>query len=80
MNTEIQQNNTGSGNWVAFLFGAILNLIVSIDYMSHVDYAIHMLIAGLVWLLFKKLGELKIGKSRKNSLKRLHRRRDNGQH
>jgi hypothetical protein len=77
--TDIQTNNSGSGNWIVFLFGAVFNLIVTIDYQSHIDYAIHMLVAGLVWLLFKKLGEMKISPRKKSNVKRLLKKKD-GKH
>jgi hypothetical protein len=56
MNTEINQNS-GAGNWVAFLFGAVFNLIVSLDLTSHLDYGVRMLIAGLLWLFFKRFND-----------------------
>ena len=75
MNTDIQHNH-GSGNWVAFLFGAIFNLIVTITYRGLIEYAIYSLvgsvIAGAVWLFYKKIGDrLGLGTKKENPLDKL---------
>jgi hypothetical protein len=55
------QTQHGSGNWVAFLFGAIFNMIVSISYQGLTEYALYSLvgsmIAGGVWLVYKIIAD-----------------------
>ena len=75
MNTDIQHNH-GSGNWVALLFGAIFNLIVSITYQGLIEYGIYSLvgsvIAGAVWLFYKKLADrMGLGSKKENPLDKL---------
>jgi hypothetical protein len=63
MNTQINQHqSTGLpggqvSNTVAFLFGAIFNILANTDYASMIDYALKALIGGVIWLLFKILGD-----------------------
>ncbi len=56
MNTQINQHQT-SGNTVAFLFGAIFNILANTDYGSMVDYTLKAVIGGVIWLLFKIIGD-----------------------
>ncbi len=56
MNTQINQHQT-SGNTVAFLFGAIFNILANTDYASLIDYALKAVIGGVIWLLFKIIGD-----------------------
>lgn len=56
MNTTIHQPQT-SGNTVAFLFGAIFNILANTDYGSLVDYGLKAVIGGVIWLLFKIIGD-----------------------
>lgn len=72
MNTEINQNN-GSGNWIAFLFGTVFNLLATITFDNVLETAVLSLIGGGFWALpgilanrFLKRRELKFkGKSKK---------------
>ncbi|CAN5617187.1 hypothetical protein BH10BAC4_BH10BAC4_24860 [soil metagenome] len=52
MNAEINQNH-GSGNWIAFLLGAIFNVLASINFNSLLEHALIALIGGVIWLLFQ---------------------------
>jgi hypothetical protein len=54
MNAEINQNH-GSGNWIAFLLGAIFNVLASINVSSLLEHALIALIGGVIWLLFQIL-------------------------
>ena len=54
MNTEIQQNQ-GAGNWIAFLLGAIFNVLASIISSQLLEHALIALIGGVIWLLFQVL-------------------------
>lgn len=56
MNTTTT-TNYGSGNVIAFLFGAIFNILANTDYASLTDYAMKAVIGGFIWLLFKILGD-----------------------
>jgi hypothetical protein len=51
MNTEINQNQRRSGNWIAFLVGAVFNVMASIDFNRLLDYVLIALIGGVTWLL-----------------------------
>jgi hypothetical protein len=55
MNTT--QTNYGSGNTVAFLFGAVFNLLANTDYSSLIDYSVKAIIGGVVMMLFKLLSD-----------------------
>jgi hypothetical protein len=63
MNTQVHQHQpTGLpggqvSNTVAFLFGAIFNILANTDYASLIDYALKAVIGGVIWLLFKILGD-----------------------
>lgn len=46
-----------ASNTVAFLFGAIFNILANTDYASLIDYALKALIGGVIWLLFKLIGD-----------------------
>ena len=47
----------GSGNTVAFLFGAVFNILANTDYASFLDYSIKAVIGGVIMMLFKLLGD-----------------------
>lgn len=47
----------GSGNVIAFLFGAIFNILANTDAASLTDYAIKAVVGGFIWLLFKIVGD-----------------------
>ena len=55
MNTT--QSNYGSGNTVAFLFGAVFNLLANTDFSSLTDYSVKAVIGGVVMMLFKLLSD-----------------------
>jgi len=59
MNTT--QTQHGHGNWVAFLLGAIFNMIVSISYSGLTEYAVYSVvgstIAGGIWLVYKVIAD-----------------------
>ena len=46
----------GIENVKVFIMGAIFNLLM-LDYMSYADYAMRAFIGGLVWLIFKVIGD-----------------------
>lgn len=54
MNT---QSPYGAGNTIAFLFGAIFNILANLQYFSLLDYTLKAFIGGIVWLGFKLLGD-----------------------
>lgn len=56
MNTT-ETTNHGSGNWVAFLFGVVFNLLASIDLGFLLRYALQAIVGGFICLLFKLLGD-----------------------
>lgn len=56
MNTEVQHH--GSGNWIAFLFGAVFNLLSNVNLLFLLDYALQAVIGGIVCLAFKVLGDI----------------------
>lgn len=55
MNTT--QGNYGSGNTVAFLFGAVFNLLANTDFSSLTDYSVKAVIGGVFMMLFKLLSD-----------------------
>jgi hypothetical protein len=57
MNTAINQNH-GSGNWIAFLFGAAFNLLGNVNLLFLLDYALQAIIGGIICLAFKILGDV----------------------
>ena len=57
METQLHQNN-GSGNWIAFLFGAIFNTLATFEIPYMTDYAVKACIGGFICLLFKMLGDV----------------------
>ena len=56
MNGEATTPNTQS-NLSIFLFGAILNVLAALDYVSMVDYSIKAILGGIIWLAFKVAGD-----------------------
>ncbi|HMV08147.1 MAG TPA: hypothetical protein PK325_01030 [Cyclobacteriaceae bacterium] len=56
METQINHSN-GSGNWIAFLFGAMFNILANFNLWHVIDYAAQAITGGLVCLLFKILGD-----------------------
>lgn len=57
MNAEINQNH-GSGNWIAFLFGAAFNLLGNVNLLFLLDYALQAVVGGIICLAFKILGDV----------------------
>jgi hypothetical protein len=57
MNTEINQNH-GSGNWIAFLFGVAFNLLANVKLFFLLDYALQAVVGGVICLAFKIIGDI----------------------
>jgi hypothetical protein len=57
MNAEVNQNH-GSGNWIAFLFGAIFNVLGNVNLGFLVDYVLQAVIGGIICLVFKIIGDV----------------------
>lgn len=57
MDTQINHSN-GSGNWIAFLFGAMFNILANFDLHYAIDYAAQALFGGFICLVFKILGDV----------------------
>jgi hypothetical protein len=57
MNTEINQNH-GMGNGIAFLFGAIFNLLANVNLSFFIDYALQAIVGGIICLAFKIIGDV----------------------
>jgi hypothetical protein len=57
MNTEINQHH-GSGNWIAFLFGAAFNLLANVNLLFLLDYAMQAVVGGIICLVFKIIGDV----------------------
>jgi hypothetical protein len=57
MNITSQNNNWESGNWLAFLFGAVFNLFADIAPRVLLDYTLQAVVGGIVCLCFKLLGD-----------------------
>jgi hypothetical protein len=57
MNTEINQND-GMGNGIAFLFGAIFNLLANVNLSFFLDYALQAIVGGIICLAFKIIGDI----------------------
>ena len=55
MNTTTHVNH--GSNTVAFLFGAIFNILANTDYASLADYSIKAVLGGIIMMLFKLLGD-----------------------
>lgn len=72
MNTEVNQNH-GSGNWIAFLFGAVFNLLANVKFLFLVEYTMQAVIGGIICLAFKIIGDVMspIWMKRKSSVENL---------
>ena len=56
---EINQNHGGSGgNWIAFVFGAVFNLLGNVKLTFLIDYALQAVVGGIICLAFKILGDV----------------------
>jgi hypothetical protein len=56
METQINHSN-GSGNWIAFLFGVMFNILAHFNIVNAMEYAIQAVTGGVICLLFKILGD-----------------------
>jgi hypothetical protein len=57
MNTAINQNH-GMGNGIAFLFGAVFNLLSNVNLLFLLDYTLQAIVGGIICLAFKVLGDV----------------------
>jgi hypothetical protein len=73
MNAEVNQNH-GSGNWIAFLLGAIFNILASINFSVLLEHALIALIGGVIWLIFQIIANRIL----KSSSKQNYTKRKNG--
>jgi len=48
----------GTGNWIAFLFGAVFNVLANVNVGSILDYTLQALIGGIICLFFKIAGDV----------------------
>lgn len=55
---EINQNHGSGGNWIAFVFGAVFNLLANVKLTFLLDYALQAVVGGMICLAFKILGDI----------------------
>ncbi|QLH33436.1 MAG: hypothetical protein HWD62_14355 [Cyclobacteriaceae bacterium] len=55
---EINQNHGAGGNWIAFVFGAVFNLLGNVNLIFLLDYALQAVVGGIICLAFKVLGDV----------------------
>lgn len=55
---EINQNHGGGSNWIAFVFGAVFNLLGNVNLIFLLDYALQAVVGGIICLAFKVLGDV----------------------
>ena len=55
---EINQNHGAGGNWIAFVFGAVFNLLGNVNLTFLLDYALQAVVGGIICLAFKVLGDV----------------------
>jgi hypothetical protein len=55
---EINQNHGSGGNWIAFVFGAVFNLLGNVNLTFLLDYALQAVVGGIICLAFKILGDV----------------------
>jgi hypothetical protein len=54
-----QDNNFGSGNMVAFIIGAIFNILsTNFDFSLLLNYIVQAVVGGIIFLLFKILADV----------------------
>jgi hypothetical protein len=53
MNTTEAEQTQGPGNRIAFLLGAIFNVLASINFSKLLEHAIIAVIGGVIWLIFQ---------------------------
>jgi K+ transporter len=58
MNTTTTQSNNTGGNWFAFLFGAIFNLMALIDLTFLMEYILQAVAGGIICLFFKIISDV----------------------
>lgn len=46
------------GNGIAFLFGAIFNLLANVNLSFFLDYALQAIVGGIICLAFKIIGDV----------------------
>jgi hypothetical protein len=72
MQTEIHQG-AGQDNKIAFLVGAVFNMLVSVNVGNLLERALTALIGGLIWLMYQvianRLANKKPGTSKKKKSK-----------
>jgi hypothetical protein len=58
MNTTTDMNqHGGSSNWLVFLFGAVYNLLLTMNHDEIADFTLRSIIGAAVLLCFKLLGD-----------------------
>jgi hypothetical protein len=55
---ELNQNHGSGGNWIAFVFGAVFNLLANVKLTFMLDYALQAVVGGIICLAFKILGDV----------------------
>lgn len=55
---EVNQNHGSGGNWIAFVFGAVFNLLGNVNLAFLIDYALQAVVGGIICLAFKVLGDV----------------------
>jgi len=58
MNTTTTPNHSAGGNWFAFLFGAVFNLMARIDLSFFGEYILQAIAGGIICLGFKIVGDI----------------------
>jgi len=57
METQIHHNDS-SGNWIAFLFGVMFNLMTTANDPRAINYLAHAIVGGFICLFFKMIGDM----------------------
>jgi hypothetical protein len=55
---EVNQNHGSGSNWIAFVFGAVFNLLGNVNLAFLIDYALQAVMGGIICLAFKILGDV----------------------
>jgi hypothetical protein len=56
--TTTETNGSGGGNWIAFVFGAVFNLLAKVDLSFILDYVLQAVVGGIICLAFKIIGDV----------------------
>lgn len=56
--TTTQTNGSGGGNWIAFVFGAVFNILSNVNLAFLVDYVLQAVVGGIICLAFKIIGDV----------------------